>query len=63
MGILRSERMQHGTLVIPVERAGEIIALLGMRGSLQIQDMNQVSMRRPYRRYVQRIEELERMLR
>lgn len=63
MGILRSETMQHGTLVIPTERAVEICSLIGSKGSLMIQDMNAASMRRPYRRYVQRIEEMERMLR
>eukprot|EP01056_Protomagalhaensia_sp_Gyna25_P004287 Protomagalhaensia_sp_Gyna_25__4286@NODE_390_length_3596_cov_55_156311_g300_i0_p1_GENE_NODE_390_length_3596_cov_55_156311_g300_i0NODE_390_length_3596_cov_55_156311_g300_i0_p1_ORF_typecomplete_len837_score152_22V_ATPase_I/PF01496_19/1_2e53Complex1_49kDa/PF00346_19/0_2DUF2985/PF11204_8/1_6DUF2985/PF11204_8/5_7e02_NODE_390_length_3596_cov_55_156311_g300_i09273437 len=63
MGILRSERMQHGTLVIPSDRAVEIVTLLGSQGCLQVQDMNHVTMRRPYRRYIQRIEEMERMLR
>eukprot|EP01053_Blabericola_migrator_P010316 Blabericola_migrator_1__10315@NODE_57_length_15939_cov_84_297253_g52_i0_p3_GENE_NODE_57_length_15939_cov_84_297253_g52_i0NODE_57_length_15939_cov_84_297253_g52_i0_p3_ORF_typecomplete_len836_score196_72V_ATPase_I/PF01496_19/6_9e55_NODE_57_length_15939_cov_84_297253_g52_i01334915856 len=63
MGILRSERMQHGTLVIPSDRAVEIVTLLGTQGCLQVQDMNHVTMRRPYRRYIQRIEEMERMLR
>eukprot|EP01055_Gregarina_sp_Pseudo9_P001768 Gregarina_sp_Pseudo_9__1767@NODE_21_length_5816_cov_43_641856_g19_i0_p1_GENE_NODE_21_length_5816_cov_43_641856_g19_i0NODE_21_length_5816_cov_43_641856_g19_i0_p1_ORF_typecomplete_len837_score202_96V_ATPase_I/PF01496_19/9_8e56DUF3611/PF12263_8/53DUF3611/PF12263_8/19DUF3611/PF12263_8/14Complex1_49kDa/PF00346_19/0_18_NODE_21_length_5816_cov_43_641856_g19_i014733983 len=63
MGILRSERMQHGTLVIPSDRAVEIVTLLGTQGCLQVQDMNHITMRRPYRRYIQRIEEMERMLR
>ncbi|EZG43423.1 putative vacuolar proton translocating ATPase 116 kDa subunit A [Gregarina niphandrodes] len=63
MGILRSEQMQHGTLVIPTERAVEIISLLGQKGEVMIQDMNATSMKRPYRRYIQRIEEMERQLR
>ena len=63
MGILRSERMQHGTLIIPSERAVEICSFIGAKGNIMVQDMNAVSMRRPYRRYVQRIEEMERMLR
>lgn len=63
MGILRSETMHHGTLVIPTERAVEICEMLGTKGNLMLQDMNAVTMRRPYRRYLQRIEEMERMLR
>lgn len=55
--------MQHGTLIIPSERAVEICSFIGTKGNLMVQDMNAVSMRRPYRRYVQRIEEMERMLR
>eukprot|EP00916_Digyalum_oweni_P022842 GHVL01037825.1.p1 GENE.GHVL01037825.1~~GHVL01037825.1.p1 ORF type:complete len:812 (-),score=87.46 GHVL01037825.1:737-3172(-) len=63
MGILRSEAMKHGTLVLPSDRARSFVNLIGKNGNLQIVDMNSASMKRQYKRYIQRIEEMERMLR
>ena len=63
MSIFRSETMRHGTLVLPAERAKFFVNLLGHRGGLQFEDMNARSLRRNYRKYVQRIEELERIIR
>ena len=54
MGILRSETMKHGTLVLPAERARSYVETLGERVQVQIQDMNQASMKRNYRKYIQR---------
>ncbi len=54
MGILRSETMRHGTLVLPAERARFFIESVGSAVQLQIEDMNSLSLRRNYRRYIQR---------
>lgn len=63
MGILRSEVMQRGTLVLPAERGRDFINLIGLHGNVEFVDMNATSLHRPYKRYIQRIEELERILR
>eukprot|EP00438_Fugacium_kawagutii_P003611 Skav221988 [mRNA] locus=scaffold4787:24791:34067:- [translate_table: standard] len=49
MGLLRSEPMKHGTLVVPVDRAREFIDLIGV----EVNDG----------RYIQRIDEMERIIR
>ena len=54
MGILRSETMKQGTLVLPAERARHFVELIGRSVQIQIQDMNQHSMQRNYRKYIQR---------
>jgi V-type H+-transporting ATPase subunit a len=54
MGILRSETMKHGTLVLPAERARQFVDILGKRVQIQIEDMNAYSMKRNYRKYIQR---------
>ena len=54
MGILRSETMRHGTLVLPAERARVFVENLGKSVQVQIEDMNAVSLRRNYRKYIQR---------
>jgi len=63
MGILRSETMKHGTMVIPTERARHFIDLIGRHANMQFEDMNSRDMRRPYKKYVQRIDEMERIVR
>lgn len=63
MGILRSEPMKHGTLVLPVDRARYFIDLIGYNTSMQFEDMNARDMHRPYKKHIQRIDELERILR
>ncbi|UKJ89911.2 vacuolar H+-ATPase subunit [Theileria orientalis] len=63
MGILRSETMVHGTLVIPHERARSCIDLLSRHSNIQYIDMNEKRMERPYKNYVQRIDHMERMIR
>ncbi|TRY52005.1 V-type proton ATPase subunit a [Cryptosporidium tyzzeri] len=63
MGILRSESMSHGTLVLPNDRAREYIDILGREVNLQFVDMNSITMNRQYKKYIQRIDEMERILR
>jgi len=63
MGVLRSESMKHGTLVLPVDRARHFIDLIGYHTNIQFEDMNARGMHRPYKKYIQRIDEMERMLR
>jgi len=63
MGLLRSETMKKGTLVVPNERARKVIHELGSRTRIQLEDMNAASMRRVYKTAVQRIEECERIVR
>jgi len=63
MGILRSEAMKRGTLVLPVDRARHFIDLIGHHTSMQFEDMNAREMHRPYKKHIQRIDEMERILR
>lgn len=63
MGLLRSEQMMHGTLVLPVDRARHFVDLIGSKMNIQFEDMNSASMHRPYKKYIQRIDEMERILR
>eukprot|EP00916_Digyalum_oweni_P004487 GHVL01007949.1.p1 GENE.GHVL01007949.1~~GHVL01007949.1.p1 ORF type:complete len:806 (-),score=110.82 GHVL01007949.1:812-3229(-) len=63
MGILRSQSVQHGTLVLPGGHGHYFLDMLGRSTHIQINDMNVDHMRRPYRRYIQRLEELERVIR
>mmetsp|Transcript_39317 Transcript_39317/g.61269 ORF Transcript_39317/g.61269 Transcript_39317/m.61269 type:complete len:833 (-) Transcript_39317:82-2580(-) len=63
MGILRSEVMKHGTLVLPTDRARDFVDLIGTHCNIQFEDMNIREMQRPYKKYVQRIDETERLLR
>merc|ERR1719269_141930 len=55
--------MKHGTLVLPVDRARHFINLIGACTNMQFEDMNARDMHRPYRKYIQRIDEMERILR
>jgi len=63
MGILRSEQMQHGTLVLPIDRARQFIDLIGANTKMQFEDMNARDLHRPYKKYIQRLDEMERILR
>jgi len=63
MGLLRSEQMKHGTLVVPVDRARDFIDLIGEKTTMQFEDMNEKNMNRPYKKYIQRLDEMERILR
>jgi V-type H+-transporting ATPase subunit a len=54
MGILRSETMKLGTLILPAERARYFVELIGRKVQVQIDDMNQISLKRNYRKYIQR---------
>ena len=46
--------MKNGTLILPSENARYFVELLGRKVQLQIEDMNQLSMQRNYRKYIQR---------
>eukprot|EP00411_Alexandrium_monilatum_P106457 CAMPEP_0175782814 /NCGR_PEP_ID=MMETSP0097-20121207/77981_1 /TAXON_ID=311494 /ORGANISM="Alexandrium monilatum, Strain CCMP3105" /LENGTH=50 /DNA_ID=CAMNT_0017093655 /DNA_START=45 /DNA_END=194 /DNA_ORIENTATION=+ len=50
MGILRSEPMKHGTLVLPIDRARQFIDLIGHNTKMQFEDMNARDMHRPYKK-------------
>eukprot|EP00928_Gymnodinium_smaydae_P003848 TRINITY_DN1135_c0_g1_i7.p1 TRINITY_DN1135_c0_g1~~TRINITY_DN1135_c0_g1_i7.p1 ORF type:complete len:811 (+),score=230.32 TRINITY_DN1135_c0_g1_i7:66-2498(+) len=63
MGLLRSEAMKQGTLVLPLQDARRYVDLIGKKLNVQFEDMNAKEMRRPYRKHVQRIDEMERILR
>eukprot|EP00397_Hematodinium_sp_SG-2012_P013470 GEMP01013677.1.p1 GENE.GEMP01013677.1~~GEMP01013677.1.p1 ORF type:complete len:835 (+),score=115.77 GEMP01013677.1:324-2828(+) len=65
MGLFRSEEMCSGTILLPVDRARHFIDLIGRYGNLQFMDMHRgrSAPKRAYKRYVQRIDEMERILR
>ncbi|KAF4661247.1 H(+)-transporting V0 sector ATPase subunit a [Perkinsus chesapeaki] len=63
MGIFRSEFMTHGTIVLPHEWARDYVDILGHKTQIMFDDMNSSVMQRPYRKYIQRIEEMGRMIR
>lgn len=65
MGLFRSETMCSGTLVLPVEKARHFVDVLGGSVNVMFQDLHakNISPHRPFKRYVQRIEEVERQLR
>ncbi|CAE7725182.1 ATP6V0A4 [Symbiodinium microadriaticum] len=63
MGLLRSEQMKYGMLVLPVNEARRIVGQLGKDSNLQFEDDNARDMRRPYRKHIQRIDEMERIIR
>ncbi|KYN99167.1 vacuolar proton translocating ATPase subunit A, putative [Plasmodium reichenowi] len=63
MGIFRSEIMKHGTLVLPSDRAREYLDCLGKEVDIQFIDMNEKTMKRQYKKYIQRIDDMERILR
>jgi len=68
MGLLRSETMREGLLVLPNTEglARVYLNAIGQETSIQFEDMNASTLdaqRRPYRHHVQRIEEMERILR
>eukprot|EP00915_Cephaloidophora_sp_WS-2016_P010400 GHVH01015210.1.p1 GENE.GHVH01015210.1~~GHVH01015210.1.p1 ORF type:complete len:811 (+),score=140.61 GHVH01015210.1:2498-4930(+) len=63
MSTWQSELMSHGTIVLPVDRSKEYVLLLGRQCNLQFNDMNEHSFQRPYRKFIQRIDETERIIR
>ncbi|CAD7941087.1 unnamed protein product [Amoebophrya sp. A120] len=65
MGLFRSETMCSGTLVLPVEKARHFVDVLGSNANLQFQDLHAatVAPQRPYKKFIQRIEEVEREVR
>lgn len=63
MGLLRSEAMRFGMLVIPAQGARRYVDEIGRQTNIQFEDMNAREMRRPYRKHIQRIDEMERILR
>lgn len=63
MGLLRSEAMKYGMLVLPVQDAKKYVDQIGRETNIQFEDMNSRDMRRPYRKHIQRIDEMERILR
>lgn len=65
MGVLRSETMAPGVLVLSADTAPKFLDKLGKGCQLQFQDMKGQSTHapRPYKKYVQRLDEMERVLR
>jgi len=55
--------MKHGTLVVPSERARNVLNELGKQTAIQFEDMNAQNLVRVYKSSVQRIEECERIVR
>lgn len=64
MGLFRSETMCSGTLVLPVEKARHFMDVLGSSVNVMFQDLHtSVTPNRPFKRYTQRIDEVDRQLR
>ncbi|CAD7941089.1 unnamed protein product [Amoebophrya sp. A120] len=65
MGFLRSEDMAPGVLVLPAEKAPTFMNVIGKGTQIQFQDMkgSQVNAARPYKKYVQRLDDAERIVR
>jgi V-type H+-transporting ATPase subunit a len=63
MGLLRSEAMKYGMLVMPSENAQKYMEVVGKKTNMQLEDMNTRDSRRPFTRHVQRLNEMERILR
>ncbi|SCO64989.1 vacuolar proton translocating ATPase subunit A, putative [Plasmodium vivax] len=57
------QTMKHGTLVLPSDRAREYLDCLGKNIDIQFIDMNEKTMKRQYKKYIQRIDDMERILR
>lgn len=55
--------MKHGTLVLPVDGARFFVDVIGQDTKMQFEDMNARDMGRPYKKYIQRVDEMERILR
>jgi len=57
--------MAYGMLVLPPQDARKFIELIGKdeNAKVQFEDMNLHGMKRPYKKYIQRIDEMERILR
>lgn len=63
MSLLRPETMCRGTLVIQADRARAVVDAIGSRSCVQFEDMNALELLRPYRKHLQRLDELERVIR
>eukprot|EP00400_MALV-I_sp_L67-5_P000257 gene257-749_t len=63
MGILRSEPMTRCTLVLPFEKAKEMLDELGMNCHLQVDDMNGDAVYRPYKNYITRLDKMDGVIR
>lgn len=65
MSTLRSEPMVRGTMVLPssLPVAHEILERIGRLSVVQFVDMQAHALVRPYNNYIQRIEEMERIIR
>jgi len=65
MGLLRSETMNYGLLILPPQDAKKLIEKIGFDENVHVQfeDMCEKDMKRPFRKYIQRIDEVERILR
>jgi V-type H+-transporting ATPase subunit a len=65
MGLLRSEDMEQATLILQPGNAKKVVVELGYDDDLHVQfeDSNAKEMRRPFRRYIDRIAEMERIVR
>jgi V-type H+-transporting ATPase subunit a len=55
--------MKHGMIILPMEQSRDFVEILGTKTLVQFEDMNAKSMRRPYKKHIQRIDEMERMIR
>jgi len=57
--------MKRGTLVMSSESAHDVVEAIGSKANVQFEDMNahEIATMRPYRKYSQRIEECERIVR
>eukprot|EP01068_Selenidium_serpulae_P000100 Selendium_serpulae@DN10149_c0_g1_i1.p1 len=63
MGLLRSEVMKHGVILLPRENAAQKIEALSLTAELHYEDMVPDAMHRPNRAQMQRIDEINRQLR
>ncbi|CAK0862007.1 unnamed protein product [Prorocentrum cordatum] len=63
MSLLRPEVMCRGTLVVQADRARVVVDAIGGRSCVQFEDMNALELQRPYRKHMQRLDELERVIR
>lgn len=55
--------MRHGILMLPADRARYFVDQIGAKSRMQFEDMNAQGMQRPYKTYIQRIDEMERIIR
>lgn len=55
--------MKHGTVILPTNAARYYVNLVGHQSNIQFQDMNEHDLHRPYKQHIQRVEDLERMIR
>ena len=63
MGVLRSEKMKCGTLVLPREGARDFVNMIGSKVNVEFQENPDPLAAKPYKRYVHRLDETERITR